>query len=154
MQNRSMLGKSAKHDSQAVSLVSKIEGSQLWMDHSNNRRRQRKPDEHYWDITSLLPKDSSRTSELSALGDEFALQRNPRRRKNEHYWESTNVEPSPTLRESDRTKSSHQLLDKRQQRYKKERYWEGYNEELLAHPQQPQHTSPSHKRRHEKPYWN
>ena len=56
--------------------------------HNSVAPEQRSPDEHYWDITSLSSKDSSRASELSGLGDE-------RRHTDEQFWEGTNEEPSP-----------------------------------------------------------
>ena len=116
-----------------------------WIFHITSGHLQYKPDEHYQDISSLSSKDSSRASELSALGDE-------RHHKDEQYWEGTNVEPSPAPSvvppgESDEklSASQQQMLDKRQHQHKKDRYWEGYNDD----PQM-QHSSPDKSRCHQK----
>ena len=154
VQNRSLLAENAKLGSQATSLSSLGSQSFAGLSTTLSHQKQRTPDEHYWDITSLSSKDSSRASELSALGDE-------RHHKEQQYWEGTNVEPSPAPRvvppgESDETLSTsqQQMLDKSLRQHKNEQYWEGHYEEP-ADPQQqsPEDSRAEHKHRHEKPYW-
>ena len=154
VQNRSLLAESAKLGSQATSLSSLGSQSLASLSTTLSHKKQRLPDEHYWDISSLSSKDSSRASELSALGDE-------RHHKDEQYWEGTNVEPSPAPSvvppgESDEklSASQQQMLDKCQHQHKKEQYWEGHYEEPVDPQQQSaDESSAHHKRRHEKPYW-
>jgi hypothetical protein len=156
VQNRSSLAASAKLGSQATSLSSLGSQSLASLSTTLSHQKQRTADEHYWDITSLSSKDSSRASELSALGDE-------RRHTDDNYWEGTNEEPSPAPLvvsppgdSDDKLSSTSQqpMLDERLHRHKKQQYWEGHYEETAAPQQQsPDDSRAQHKRRHEKPYW-
>ena len=136
-----LLNASWKDDLQTAHRISLSKSSQT--NHSRHgHRHHRKPDEHYWDITTISSKTSSHMLERS-------VQPNRRHHKDEHYWEGTNVEPT-RQREAIPKNGVKNEKDRRHCQHKQKQYWEGSNEE----PVNPQlQTSQCHKHRHAKPYW-